>query len=357
MDRESSQPDRKRPRLSTEDEDGHADVKPFANHPTLHFDDGNVVLRAGRTLFCVHRSVLSKHSTVFRDLFEQPHERFRGLMHVAMEETAEEIEALLDVVYDGLRVDIEEFTVETFPTIANVLRMATKYRIERPREDIVARIRAEWPSTLAQHDAKETRVRAHLAKIYRDAETAPGARQGQNPDASPEDDIIVHPAAVIALLRSCGYHDRDLLFPLFYALSRTTWQFGGRTLGHHLAPLAQADVERFVVGLEQLREAHISFAMVVPEFAPPPTNPPHFCVPGATRLWQTIMLRMMPGLHGVQRTREPLEQWRDVVPLVGPSSQQNGVPICNLCAQSVVNRIQGFRQYLWAELPVFFQLT
>ncbi|KAI0672094.1 hypothetical protein C8Q78DRAFT_1077668 [Trametes maxima] len=358
MDRQPSQPDRKRPRLSTEDDGvGETEVKPFVNHLTLYFDDGNVVLCAGRTLFRVHRSVLSKHSAVFRDLFEKPHERFRGLMHVTMEETAEEIESLLDVVYDGLRVDIQELTVETFPTVANVLRMATKYHIERPREDIIARIRAEWPATLAEHDAKETRVRAHLAKLYRDAGSVPSAGRAQDENPDPEDDIIIHPAAVIALLRECGYHDRELLFPLFYALSRTTWQFGGRAPGHHLAPLAHADVERFVVGLEQLREAHISFVMVVPEFVPPPTNPPHFCAPGAARVWSTVMLRMMPGLRCVQRTREPLEQWRDAVPLVGEESQQNAVPVCGLCAQSIVNRIQGFRQYLWGELPAFFQLT
>ncbi|KAI0372570.1 hypothetical protein BV20DRAFT_903506, partial [Pilatotrama ljubarskyi] len=148
--RDSPQPERKRPRLSPEDE------KPFVNHPTLYFDDGNVILGAGRTLFCVHRSLLSKHSIVFLDLFAQQHERFRGLPHINMEETPEEVEALLNVVYDGLRVEVQELTVETFPALANLLRMATKYKIHRPCTDIIARIRAEWPATLTQHDAKET---------------------------------------------------------------------------------------------------------------------------------------------------------------------------------------------------------
>ena len=98
---ESSQPERKRPRLSPE-EDEEEDEKPFVNHSTLYFDDGNVVLAAGRTLFCVHRSLLSKHSVVFRDLFDGARDLSRGLLHVTMEETAEEVEALLNVVYDGL---------------------------------------------------------------------------------------------------------------------------------------------------------------------------------------------------------------------------------------------------------------
>ena len=98
---ESSQPERKRPRLSPE-EGEEEDEKPFVNHSTLYFDDGNVVLATGRTLFCVHRSLLSKHSVVFRDLFDGARDRYRGLLHVTMEETAEEVEALLNVVYDGL---------------------------------------------------------------------------------------------------------------------------------------------------------------------------------------------------------------------------------------------------------------
>ncbi|KAI0634525.1 hypothetical protein C8Q77DRAFT_1033511, partial [Trametes polyzona] len=149
---QSPQPDRKRPRLELE---ADPDEKPFVNHPTLYFDDGNLILGAGRTLFCVHKSLLSKHSTVLHDLLERPHSRFRGLTHVEMEETAEEVEALVNVIYDGLRIEVQELTVETFPTLANILRMATKYKITHPCEDIVARIRAEWPATLAQHDVKE----------------------------------------------------------------------------------------------------------------------------------------------------------------------------------------------------------
>lgn len=96
----SSQPERKRPRFSPEDED--EDEKPFVNHTTLYFDDGNVILAAGRMLFCVHRSLLSKHSSVLHDLFEESRARFRGLLHLEMEETSEEVEALLNVIYDGL---------------------------------------------------------------------------------------------------------------------------------------------------------------------------------------------------------------------------------------------------------------
>ena len=47
------------------------------------------------------------------------------------------------------RFEIQDLTVETFPTLATLLRMSKRYRIEKPAQDIVARIRAEWPATLA----------------------------------------------------------------------------------------------------------------------------------------------------------------------------------------------------------------
>ncbi|KAI1792763.1 hypothetical protein LXA43DRAFT_842242, partial [Ganoderma leucocontextum] len=155
---------RKRPKLEpdsdTDDIDGDVDEKPFVNHSTLYFDDGNVILTTGRTLFCVHRSLLSKHSPAFRELFEQEHDRFRGLIQIPMEETPEDLEALLGVIYDGLRLDVQELTVETFPTLATLLRMSKRYQIEKPCQDIVACIRAEWPAALVQHDAKEVKLKA-----------------------------------------------------------------------------------------------------------------------------------------------------------------------------------------------------
>ncbi|KAI0356842.1 hypothetical protein OH77DRAFT_1423076 [Trametes cingulata] len=351
--RGSAQPERKRPRLSPEDE------KPFVNHPTLYFDDGNVILQAGATLFCVHRSLLSKHSAVFRDLFAQEHAEFRGLPHISMEETPEEVEALLNVVYDGLRFEMRELTVETFPTLANLLRMATKYKVQRPCTDIISRIRAEWPSTLVQHDTKAAEARARLHKLYNSAQKQPAGEQGPayaGPAHVPQpqqEDIIVHPAAVIALLRDCGYHDPDLLFPLFYALSRTTWQFGGPLLGHSLAPLSSADVERLVVGIERLRSAHTSFATVVPQHAAVPTNPPHFCMMGAAQLQTSMVPLLLPNAQN--RAREPLEEWRGMISFVNTHYQQ--YQICLLCSRSITAHMESIRQRLWESLPRYFELA
>lgn len=260
---------------------------------------------------------------------------------------------------DCRRIDIDDLTVETFPILANILRMATKYKIPRPCEDIIARFRVEWPSTLAQHDTKESDFRARMVRIYggaygKGAANMPAAQGagGPVPPAVPEEDTIVHPASVIALLRDCNYHDTDLLFPLFYRLSCTTWQFGGSSLGHHLAPLLPADVERLVVGIERLRAAHVACAVEIPTFPQQPTNPPHFCMAGVAQLWASFTPPLLLG--SLRNARRPLEQWRAVMPMVEAHEAQ--FHVCNLCARAITAKIEGIRQYLWASLPFFFDL-
>ncbi|CDO74323.1 hypothetical protein BN946_scf184570.g2 [Trametes cinnabarina] len=243
--------------------------------------------------------------------------------------------------------------------------MATKYTINRPCTDILARIRAEWRATLAHHDAKEAENRARLARLYgvadrsqsepqHDAEEG-GRDQGEGGGgASHEEDIIVHPASVIGLLRQCGYNDPDLLFSLFYALSRTTWQFGGPALGHHLAPLSSADVERLIVGVERLRNAHYSFAAAVLDCTHAPTNPPHFCLQAAAEVWSGIRLVLQ---QAGGRAREPLEEWREVLPLVHGQYVNGQFQMCQFCERSLASRIELFRQSLWAALPGYLALS
>ena len=88
----------KRPRLASNE----PDEKPFKEHPTLYFDDGNAIITAGKTLFRIHVSVLSKHSSVFRELFQETRHRFRGQLHLTVEDSGEDMEALLNVVYGGM---------------------------------------------------------------------------------------------------------------------------------------------------------------------------------------------------------------------------------------------------------------
>jgi hypothetical protein len=66
-------------------------------------DDGNVILECGKTLFRVHRTVLSKHSPVFRELLapEREHNTFRGCILINLEVDKAGTEFILEVLYGG----------------------------------------------------------------------------------------------------------------------------------------------------------------------------------------------------------------------------------------------------------------
>ena len=103
---------RKRPRLERDvgivkredvGDDPEVKILDFQSHPTLYFEDGNTILSCGSMLFCVHRSLIAKHSPVFKALLESAEKRtLRGHRHIEMRESAEDMEAVLNVIYEGL---------------------------------------------------------------------------------------------------------------------------------------------------------------------------------------------------------------------------------------------------------------
>ena len=104
---------------------------PEQHHPTLYFDDGNVVLSAiakdgRRRYFRVHQSVLCRHSPIFEEMFQIPPlredtpeheiaESYDGVLHIQMPDTAEEVDSLIGVLYDPLYVYLF-FHLEQLPT-------------------------------------------------------------------------------------------------------------------------------------------------------------------------------------------------------------------------------------------------
>jgi hypothetical protein len=75
-------------------------------HPDLWFDDGSIVLSVQMTLFRVHRTTLSKHSTVFADMFSIPQPldqvTIEGCPVVNLPDSAADFAYLLKALYDPL---------------------------------------------------------------------------------------------------------------------------------------------------------------------------------------------------------------------------------------------------------------
>ena len=93
-------------------------AEPAAKHPReeadepekhlgLWFDDGNIILRAEIVLFRVHRSMLSRHSKVFEDLFSVAHssedEQLDGVPVITVQDCPLDLGDFLDVIYSGAR--------------------------------------------------------------------------------------------------------------------------------------------------------------------------------------------------------------------------------------------------------------
>ncbi|KAL0958710.1 hypothetical protein HGRIS_014040 [Hohenbuehelia grisea] len=334
MDDMEDTQDRKRPRV---DYDNAEETKPFVNHPSLYFDDGNLILQCKdahsttRTLFCVHRSLVAKHSSVFKDIFDaayarEPQERFRGLAVVHLDEDdKDDLAGLLATIYDGYDVKIPaELTIETFPELAGLLRITTKYNLDRARALILARLRLEWPTTLAAHDIKRV---AFAEKVRAQA-----------------DDTIVHPAAVIALLRECGYTNMDLLAPLFYDLSTRVWQLGPGVRGHHLAPLVHAEMERLVFGLNQVRCRHVALAQ-----CPPTAGFHQACAVALIAEWKAFAVPVL--LRRQNDMCEPVEDWGVLEATWGGRAEK---AVCARCDDLVRASIREARRILWDSLATSF---
>lgn len=92
--------DRKRPRTEIDTEASAKEAT--TRHPTLYFEDGNLLLKCHHTLFCVHRTLLSKHSTVFCDLIARNTVTLHGLACITTKDDADDMESLLKAFYDGM---------------------------------------------------------------------------------------------------------------------------------------------------------------------------------------------------------------------------------------------------------------
>ena len=139
------------------------------------FRDGNIVIIAGSAAFKVHRGQLERHSEFFSDLFSIPQpikqDLIDGCSYVELPDCPSDVFYFLSALYDGL---YESFFLHSnliilisshrylqnpfasgFPALSAVLRLSTKYFVEHLRQHCLARLNADWPSTLCGWDLKE----------------------------------------------------------------------------------------------------------------------------------------------------------------------------------------------------------
>ncbi|TCD63693.1 hypothetical protein EIP91_005098 [Steccherinum ochraceum] len=156
----------KRARSDTEDEgDGEGD---YVHSEDFWYADGNIVLVAQRTAFRIHQGVLARKSSIFEDMFKMPQpenaETYEDCPIVHVSDTAEDMEQVLAVLYDGdslLNMPLEEVTPAA---ISAWLRLGTKYQLDRLRDETIRMLKARYPSTLQAYDALLERSRQYAIK-------------------------------------------------------------------------------------------------------------------------------------------------------------------------------------------------
>ncbi|KLO13609.1 hypothetical protein SCHPADRAFT_873886 [Schizopora paradoxa] len=137
-------------------------------HPSLWFEDGNIIVSAKSAetqklmLFRVHKSVLSRQSSVFAGLFSLPDtpENYGGpedlseIPTVFLADDAEGIADLFNILYGPQGFNL--FTRKRNPDFPlqgmKLLKIADKYELDAIKNAIVSRMSTDWPKSLEEWD-------------------------------------------------------------------------------------------------------------------------------------------------------------------------------------------------------------
>ncbi|KJA19716.1 hypothetical protein HYPSUDRAFT_217461 [Hypholoma sublateritium FD-334 SS-4] len=122
----------------------------------LWFDDGNVVLQVGHAQFRVHKSILSRQSTVFRDMFALPQPN----------DTSDWVDGCPVIIMSGDRAEDWEMVLSTFvyrvttmsttslivPKVAAMVHLGRKYEFGRLYQEVVDLFIVKFPNYLLAYD-------------------------------------------------------------------------------------------------------------------------------------------------------------------------------------------------------------
>ncbi|KAF9783233.1 hypothetical protein BJ322DRAFT_1212043 [Thelephora terrestris] len=132
------------------DDESPLDLTTVTPHSTLfNFEDGNVEVLCGNTLFRVHTSILSLHSAALRQMFIPANlaaaESPNGCPRILSSDTATDFATLLKVIY--LPGYPERNKVSDFNTFSSLLRITANYEMPAVRTQLIEVVRDAYPET------------------------------------------------------------------------------------------------------------------------------------------------------------------------------------------------------------------
>ncbi|KAJ7855714.1 hypothetical protein B0H14DRAFT_2754289 [Mycena olivaceomarginata] len=137
-------------------DDADTPAAPLVRSTEYWFDDGNIILQVESTQFRVAKSGLSRHSSVFRDMFMMPLPADEPTVEncpvvVLSGDTAQDWTLFLETMYPKSLME----EPPPFKLIAAILRLSKKYECPAFRKDCVRRLKTEFPTTLEEYDDLE----------------------------------------------------------------------------------------------------------------------------------------------------------------------------------------------------------
>ncbi|KAJ6593481.1 hypothetical protein B0H19DRAFT_1090540 [Mycena capillaripes] len=287
--------------------------------------DGSIVLQADTTQFRVHWSVLSLHSSYFREMQGKPQPPDQpsvdGCPIVELQDAAVDVEHLLKAIYDPTFL---AQTAVPLSAIAALIRLGRKYDFRNLFDLAVGRLTFENPTTLAEYDGlmpadgkyETTRILHYHGVLY-DMVTV--ARENSILSALP-----------CAYYRALYYHNRSSVTHLLDGISR------GDGTSSSLAPI---DQRRCLVGCEKLIRAQTQEGYTLGWLRSWDADG---CIdPVGCTKWRASMLR---------KYFDMLTVWA-FTPF-----NRIGSPLCEPCNKHLKASVVGGRKKVWEELPSFFEL-
>ncbi|KLO07726.1 hypothetical protein SCHPADRAFT_945018 [Schizopora paradoxa] len=312
---------------TTLDIGAHQNLK---QHESLWFEDGSIVLTTDVHLYCVHRCVLARNSTVFKDMLELPNVGitpdpnvggisdgidWEGKPLVKMVgDSDEDVYRILMVLYD-----IEFYCVHkptTLPIILSLLRMSAKYDFCVIRNVVTSHLELLYPNNLNGVEARA------LGDVFE--------------DFNGEVDDFDFRLLVAAL----QYNLKTILPMLYFDCSMAPLDYILKAAEN--LRLEKHQIEKLIHGREEI--VKYSYRYVIRRF-----NCKRHCTPSCYNARTELLEKYMDNLpeypiQALLRNKEAIDD------------ERLRTSVCTTCSNIISETMEAFRSEVWNSIPELFGL-
>ncbi|KAJ6567037.1 hypothetical protein B0H19DRAFT_1139214 [Mycena capillaripes] len=313
-----------------QDDNSNISISEARRVQELWFEDGNLVIQAGNSLYRVFRGILARASPIFQDMLSLPQppdsDLVEGCLIVRLPDPETEVTPFLKAIFDSSSF-MPHPAVTTYDTVVGVLRLSNKYEVDYLRRRAVVHLSSGYPTTLAVRDAGMVCSWNKMVLVFRGA------------------------AAVIQLAR-----ELDALWILPYAFYLLAHAFDGEVSSKTFIEHAYTGDD--YTGVQTDLSSHdrrCFFHGFGAQKAATHTNVLRFLctpldIPGCAHPRKCARNRLVAlSVTGAAALANPLDVWREW-------DWTFGLAVCSPCLIVLKKTHQEARQAFWDVLPTIYGL-